>query len=311
MIKSAPPLDAFGPESDHPYLFIDTEDTTDGHTGWLENLPCPIIGVGHGMLNKFCDILLTDTSQFTAIAENIKKAPLTAMVLVQHLRSSQHLSLENRLIAESLAYATVQNGPEFNSCLASDKDQSKKVTDNDHPLKIEMTDTELSISLDDPDNQNAIGVVMRDALCEALDLALINSDIEKVNLTGNGRVFSTGGDVAEFGEVSDPATAHWIRSLRLPATRLAKLTDKLSIHVNGPAIGAGCEILAFGQRVTASPNAWFQLPELKYGLIPGAGGTAGLPKRIGRQKTAYLALSMKKINADIALDWGLIDEIIS
>ena len=66
----------------------------------------------------------------------------------------------------------------------------------------------------------------------------------------------------------------------------------------------------FGSHVTASPKAWFQLPELKYGLIPGAGGTVSLPRRIGRQRTAYLALSMKKISAQTALHWGLIDDIV-
>ena len=110
--------------------------------------------------------------------------------------------------------------------------------------------------------------------------------------------------------MSDPATAHWVRSLRLPAWWLARLQDKLDIHVNGAAIGAGVEIAAFAKRVTTSKDAWFQLPELKYGLIPGAGGTASLPSRIGRQRTAYMALSMDKIRANTALDWGLIDAII-
>jgi len=117
---------------------------------------------------------------------------------------------------------------------------------------------------------------MRNALCEALDIALTDQQISQVSLTGNGTTFSTGGAIEEFGEVSDPATAHWVRSLRLPAWRLARLQEKLEVHVNGAAIGAGAEIAAFGKHVTASSRAWFQLPELKYGLIPGAGGTASI-----------------------------------
>ncbi|MGB0908413.1 MAG: enoyl-CoA hydratase/isomerase family protein, partial [Maricaulaceae bacterium] len=168
----------------------------------------------------------------------------------------------------------------------------------------------LRLTFNRPETRNAIDVPMRDALCEALTLAVIDPSTETIHLTGSGAVFSTGGEVGEFGSVSDPATAHWIRSLRLPAWHLARLTKPLHVHVNGAAIGAGAEIAAYGSRVTASPKAWFQLPELKYGLIPGAGGTASLPRRIGRQRTAYMALSMDKINAKTALEWGLIDEII-
>jgi enoyl-CoA hydratase/carnithine racemase len=61
--------------------------------------------------------------------------------------------------------------------------------------------------------------------------------------------------------------------------------------------------------VTATADAWFQLPELKYGLIPGAGGTVSLPRRIGRQRTAYMALSMRRVPASTALRWGLVDAI--
>jgi enoyl-CoA hydratase/carnithine racemase len=74
-------------------------------------------------------------------------------------------------------------------------------------------------------------------------------------------------------------------------------------------IGAGLEIAAFAGRVVARPDAWFQLPELKYGLIPGAGGTVSLPRRIGRQRTALLALSMQRLSAKTAHAWGLVDAV--
>lgn len=168
---------------------------------------------------------------------------------------------------------------------------------------------QLNIILNRPDTHNAISVEMRDSLREALYTALLDDSIEKVTLTGKGRTFSIGGAIEEFGKVPDPATAHWIRTFRLPAWQLVRLNDRLHVHVNGAAIGAGAEIAAFGKRITASENAWFQLPELKFGLIPGAGGTASLPRRIGRRRTAYMALSMDKIRAEKALEWELIDAI--
>jgi enoyl-CoA hydratase/carnithine racemase len=74
--------------------------------------------------------------------------------------------------------------------------------------------------------------------------------------------------------------------------------------------GAGVEIPTFGHRVTATRNTFFQLPEIRFGLIPGAGGCVSIPARIGRQRAAYMALSAKKINAATALQWGLIDAIV-
>ena len=55
---------------------------------------------------------------------------------------------------------------------------------------------------------------------------------------------------------------------------------------------------------------FLQLPEIRFGLIPGAGGCVSIPRRIGRQRTAYLALSARRINAATALDWGLVDAIV-
>jgi len=231
------------------------------------------------------------------------------MVLVQHLRASETLSLTDALTAESFAYSTVQKGQDFQNWLSTHVGGNLPKSSQEN-VTIETNGNQLNITLNRPDTRNAIGTEMRDALCLALDLALVNDQISNVRIAANGTAFSIGGALEEFGEVSDPATAHWIRSLVLPAWRLARLKDKLTVHVSGAAIGAGAEMAAFGRHVTASSKAWFQLPELKYGLIPGAGGTASIPLRIGRQKTAYMALSMKKIRAPEALEWGLIDAII-
>ncbi|MEP3890600.1 MAG: enoyl-CoA hydratase/isomerase family protein [Hellea sp.] len=305
---SHPPRENFGPNSEMPYLAFDLDGPEASLGAWLKDLPCPVIGIGHGALSGACDVVLETDKKLTALANNINNAPLAAMVLVQHLRASERLSLQDALTAESFAYSAVQIGPEFQKWLTTDQGNDLPKS-NTPSVVIDIEGGTLSLSLNRPDTRNAIGVDMRDALCEALDLALMDEKLSRIRITGNGATFSTGGAIEEFGEVPDPATAHWVRSLRLPAWRLARLADKLDIHVNGAAIGAGAEIAGFGNHVTASPKAWFQLPELKYGLIPGAGGTASIPRRIGRQKTAYMALSMEKLRAETALKWGLIDEI--
>jgi enoyl-CoA hydratase/carnithine racemase len=80
-------------------------------------------------------------------------------------------------------------------------------------------------------------------------------------------------------------------------------------HVHGACVGAGVELPAFARRVVAAPDTWFQLPEVGMGLVPGAGGTASLPRRIGRQRTAWLALTGVRLPAATALEWGLVDAI--
>lgn len=306
---SHPPRERFGPGSDSPYLAFDLEDSDASLSSWLKDMPCPVIGIGQGGLSRACDVILETDKKLATLAKNINETPLAAMILVQHLRASETLSLQNALTAESFAYASVQTGLEFQKWLSTYQGVALPKSDTPSVI-IDVEGGKQSLTLNRPDTRNAIGTEMRDALCEALDLALTDTQFSKIAITGNGATFSTGGAIEEFGLVSDPATAHWVRSLRLPAWRLARLNDRLEIHVNGAAIGAGAEIAAFGHKVTASPKAWFQLPELKYGLIPGAGGTASIPRRIGRQKTAYMALSMEKIRAETALKWGLIDIII-
>ena len=311
IVKSKAPRDFFGPGTDYPCLVLDLDGTDTLFEKWVTDLPCPVIGIGKGGLSKACDVVLDSGQLLERIITNIRKAPIASMILVQHLRASEKLEIKSAVTAESFAYGTVQQGPEFKKWLSEFYSESSSNKQLAHPLFTDTEGSELNLVLSDPDNRNAIGVVMRDAICEALDLALADDSIQKISLSAEGSCFSTGGKVEEFGIISDPATAHWVRSLRLPAWYLARLHERLQVHVHGGVIGAGVEIAAFGNKVTAAPDAWFQLPELKYGLIPGAGGTVSLPRRIGRQNTAYLALSMKRISAQTALRWGLIDEIFS
>lgn len=69
------------------------------------------------------------------------------------------------------------------------------------------------------------------------------------------------------------------------------------------------ELASFAANVTAAPDTGFQLPEVAMGLVPGAGGTVSIPRRIGGQRTALLGITGASVDAATALDWGLIDEI--
>jgi enoyl-CoA hydratase len=168
----------------------------------------------------------------------------------------------------------------------------------------------LEVVLDRPEADNAIDRAMRDALYEALQMALLDPSIERVVLRGEGKAFSLGADLAEFGTTTDPATAHAIRAVTLPARMAARIVDRIEARVQGACVGSGLELAAFAGRIVAGPQAWFQLPELEMGILPGAGGCVSLTRRIGRQRTALMILSGKRLSARTALGWGLIDEIV-
>jgi enoyl-CoA hydratase/carnithine racemase len=149
---------------------------------------------------------------------------------------------------------------------------------------------------------------MRDALTAALAAAAREPGV-RVVLAGAGPDFCTGGDLDEFGSRPDPAIAHLVRLTRSPALLLHQMSARATALLHGACLGAGIELPAFAGQVIAAGDARLGLPELRLGLIPGAGGTVSLTRRISRWRTAYLALTGLSLSAEDALSWGLIDAI--
>jgi enoyl-CoA hydratase/carnithine racemase len=89
----------------------------------------------------------------------------------------------------------------------------------------------------------------------------------------------------------------------------ARLGPACRAEAHGQVLGSGLEMAAFCGHVTCRPGATLGLPELALGLIPGAGGTVSITRRIGRWRMAYLVLSGQTIDPATALDWGLVDEV--
>jgi len=281
---------------------------------WLRRQPCPVIALAeegaHEPLQRICDVVAADTVTLGAVLENIRYSPLAALVLVQVLRVTGEMTIEQALVVESLAYATLQNGPELRRWLQAQTPRHRpRASDPGPPVVVERKDKDLEIRLNRPTRRNSMSVEMRDALCEALQLVVADPTIRRACVSGNGKCFSAGGDLDEFGTAPDAATAHAVRSLRLPAAVLLQCADRVEFRVHGACIGAGAELPAFGRRVIATRDAFFQLPEVRMGLIPGAGGCVSIPRRIGRQRAAFMALSAERIDAPTALAWGLIDAI--
>lgn len=278
-------------------------------------MPCPTAAVCAGppspaarrLLPHF-DVAVEDAEQLRAIQESAARAPLAAATLVQLLRHGEGRGIEAGLMAESWAYASLQAGPELAAWLRA-RPAPRSPASQGPAVRVERRGARLEVVLDRPERHNAFSAAVRDGLAQALQLALADRSLESIRISGAGPSFCSGGDLDEFGSLSDPATAHAIRSARSVGRLLAACADRTCVAVHGACIGAGVELPAFAARVEAHPHSFFQLPELGMGLVPGAGGTVSLPRRIGRQRTAWLALSQQRIDAPTALAWGLVDAV--
>jgi enoyl-CoA hydratase len=290
-----------------PIAFVDLDATPEFPERILLP-PCPVIGIGdkdHPAAPSVDAIIEVPVSADTVLTQVLSN-PRAAAVVVQLLRMLPELCPDEGLTAESFAYAMLQGSAEHRLWLAG-----REATPRDEGrIAQQRSGDRLTITLDCPESGNAIDRAMRDALHEAFTLAAVDPEIRRVSLRASGRTFSLGAELSEFGTTTDPATAHAIRSLTLPARATIACADRLDVHVQGGCVGAGLELAAWGRRITASPDAWFQLPELAMGILPGAGGCVSLTRRIGRQRTALMILSGKRISAKQALGWGLIDAIV-
>jgi enoyl-CoA hydratase/carnithine racemase len=250
----------------------------------------------------------------TELTERCRRWPQAAAVCDDVLRSIDPVGRTRAgVIAESLAYSTLQSGPEFARWLAERGPVAVPVIPN--PVQAERDGDRLRVRFNRPQRHNAFSTDMRAALLEALEVARLDPSITDVVLTGNGSSFCSGGDLAEFGTFADPASAHLARTRHSPALVLDELTARLGrqcrADVHGQVLGSGLEMAAYCGWVRAHPDAVLGLPELSLGLIPGAGGTVSITRRIGRWRTAYLVLSGRTIKPATAQQWGLIDECVS
>ena len=164
------------------------------------------------------------------------------------------------------------------------------------------------VTLQRPEVLNALnGQLMRDLVtaAEALDAS---GDVGCLVLTGVGRAFAAGADIAEMGHL-DFEIAHRERLLA-GWDRLAALGVPKIAAVAGYALGGGCELALLCDVIIADTTARFGQPEIKLGLIPGMGGTQRLTKAVGKQLAMDMILTGRMIDADRALQAGLVARVV-
>jgi hypothetical protein len=260
----------------------------------------PWVGLCGARLNETIDMLQV----------RIGQQPVAAAICAQILRLSDRFSFEEALVVESIAYSALLASEGFKAWREATPVRRRKPSPAPRVL-VDQTDAEILIKLNRPEARNAFDARMRDELAEALDFALIHPDAPRVVLTGVGPAFSAGGDLDEFGEAKDVGAAHLVRTLVSSAKLVHRLGERIEARVHGACVGAGIEVPAAAAHVVARADAFFRLPEVSMGLIPGAGGTASIPRRIGRQRACFMAISGADIDLETAMAWGLVDVVES
>ncbi|MGN6460205.1 MAG: crotonase/enoyl-CoA hydratase family protein [Pseudolabrys sp.] len=170
------------------------------------------------------------------------------------------------------------------------------------------------LTLNRPDKLNALDYATVDALAKHLDAIEDRPDLRAVILTGKGRAFSAGADIAEFaGSVKrgvEPALKEFLKRGQTLTARIESFGKPVIAAVNGMAFGGGCEVVEACAMAVASERALFGKPEIKLGITPTFGGTQRLPRLIGRKRALKMILTGDPITAADAAELGLVSDVV-
>jgi 3-hydroxyacyl-CoA dehydrogenase len=171
------------------------------------------------------------------------------------------------------------------------------------PVRYDRTGSVGVVTIENPP-VNALGQAVRQGLIEALDQALADKDARTIVLIGAGRTFSGGADIREFGKPLGAPSLHEV------IARYEASAKPVVAAIHGTTMGGGFELaLGCAYRV-AAPGAKLGLPEIKLGILPGAGGTQRLPRLAGVAMAAEMILSGDPIPAANAKTLGVVDAVI-
>ncbi|MBD59503.1 MAG: enoyl-CoA hydratase [Citromicrobium sp.] len=183
---------------------------------------------------------------------------------------------------------------------------------------IEKTGPVTKVTLNLPDRRNPISDnEVIDALLDAVHAADSDQSVRAIILTGAGTAFSSGGDLSKMEAGVGLRGAHPIetdRNYRAGIQRLPLAFQSLEVPViaavNGPAVGAGCDLACMCDIRIATPNAFFAESFVRVGLVPGDGGAWLLPRIVGWSRATEMALTGRAIDAATALDWGMVSRVV-
>ena len=189
---------------------------------------------------------------------------------------------------------------------------------NSERIAISQQDAVATITLNRPEKLNAIDDAMRTDLMAAVDWAGQAEEVRAIVLTGSGKAFCAGGDIAAMRErleapIGTVAMNGWQRQRRThhAVTMLHGLAKPTIAAVNGAAAGLGADLALCCDFIIASDKAMFTMSYLLRGLIPDGGGMYFLPRRVGLARAKELIFSGRRVPAEEALSLGMIEAVAS
>lgn len=173
----------------------------------------------------------------------------------------------------------------------------------------EKRDSLAEIELNRPDSLNALDVPSWDALREHLRTADADRDVRVVVLSGRGKSFCAGDDIADFEFETAGDAREYARHIMECGLTIERIETPVIAKVDGLAHGGGCELAAIPDVTIASTESSFRLPESKVGAVPGI-GLVRFPDLIGLKRTRELMLTNRELSATEAEDLGLVNEVV-
>ena len=185
-------------------------------------------------------------------------------------------------------------------------------------MKLETLDFSISnniatITLNRPENANALNPIMAKELSNMAIECDENKDIRAVIIEGSGKMFCAGGDLKAFSDAGDSAPAlikQMAGDLHIAISRFSRMDAPTIAAVNGTAAGAGFSIAISADVVISTKSAKFVMAYTNAGLSPDGSSTYFLPRRIGDRRARELMLTNRVLSAEKALEWGLINKIV-
>jgi enoyl-CoA hydratase len=182
---------------------------------------------------------------------------------------------------------------------------------SDEPLVLVERDDARRIALvrlNRPKQLNALNGQVMDALCEALEALDRDEAIRVMVVTGNEKAFAAGADI---GEMAEAGPMDMLRTNRIAQwDRVRRISKPVIAAVAGWCLGGGCELAMTLDIVIAAESAKFGQPEIKIGIMPGAGGTQRLPRAVGKSKAMEMILTGEPITAAEAERIGLVSRVV-
>jgi enoyl-CoA hydratase len=169
----------------------------------------------------------------------------------------------------------------------------------------------LTLTLNRPEKLNALSTEVLNGLDDIFTSAKTNPKVKAILLTGQGKAFCAGADINRLAECTAQTGYEFATHGQAVFRKLETMGKPSLAAVNGFAFGGGCELAISATLRIASTNAQFGQPEIKLGVMPGYGGTQRFARLIGKGRALELCLTGRFINAETALQWGLVSEVVA